>query len=276
MGAQKLLKTSDRGQTWQEISPDVTKKLGRKLAVGPGVAAQGSLSANDGVSAYGNITTISESPKAAGTIWVGTDDGNVQVTTNGGVAWTDVTRRLPFADTTRRASYVSTVLASRHDARTAYAALDGHWDDDMAPHLFRTTDGGATWTSIAGDLPNGLVVRTIEEHPRNPKLLFVGTEFGLYWTFDGGRHWTRASGNMPPVRVDRIILNDDTNDLIVGNGRGVRTNCEKLDISSNDGAVAACALEVDSFGHCDGGSPCPGAGVANDGGVASCAIDGCL
>jgi hypothetical protein len=108
------------------------------------------------------------------------------------------------------------------DGRVAYVTFDGHNDDDLAPYVFRTANAGATWTSIAGDLPNGLVVRTIEEHPRNPNLLFLGTEFGLYLTFDGGRHWTRASGNMPPVRVDRIILNDETNDLIVAtHGRGI-------------------------------------------------------
>jgi photosystem II stability/assembly factor-like uncharacterized protein len=219
IGAQKLLRSIDRGTTWEEISPDLTKHLGRgTLSVGDGFPAGRSLSGNDGVSAYGNITTISESPKARGTIYVGTDDGNVQMTTDGGGHWTDLTNR--FAMTQTR--YVSKVYASRHDARTAYVAFDGHWDDDEKPYLFKTIDGGATWTSIASDLPDWKPVKTFEEDPRNGNLLFAGTEFGLYWTTDGGRHWSAATGNIPPVMIDRIIVNPKNNDLILGtHGRGV-------------------------------------------------------
>jgi hypothetical protein len=118
--------------------------------------------------------------------------------------------------------YVSKVYASRHDARTAYVAFDGHWDDDEKPYLFKTIDGGATWTSIASDLPDWKPVKTFEEDPRNGNLLFAGTEFGLYWTTDGGRHWSAATGNIPPVMIDRIIVNPKNNDLILGtHGRGV-------------------------------------------------------
>ncbi len=219
IGAQKLLRSTDRGTTWQEISPDLTKHLGRAgLSVGDGFPAGRSLSANDGVSAYGNITTISESPRARGTIYVGTDDGNVQMTTDGGNHWTDLTPRFAMPQT----RYVSKVYASRHDPRTAYVAFDGHWDDDQKPYLFKTSNGGATWTSIATDLPNWTPVKTIEEDPRNPNLLFAGTEFGLYWTLDGGNRWSRASGNVPPVMIDRIIVNPKNDDLILGtHGRGV-------------------------------------------------------
>ena len=219
MGAQKLLKTTNRGQTWQEISPDLTKHIrAAQLSVGAGFPVGRSLSANDGVSAYGNITTINESPKARGTIYVGTDDGNVQMTTDGGGHWTDLTSRFRLPD----ARYVSKVLASRHDARVAYVAFDGHWDDDMHPYLFKTTDGGATWTSIASDIPAWKPIKTIEEDPRAPNLLFAGTEFGLYWSVDGGAHWSIASGNVPPVMIDRIIINPRNNDLILGtHGRSV-------------------------------------------------------
>jgi photosystem II stability/assembly factor-like uncharacterized protein len=243
MGAQKLLRTTDRGQSWQEISPDLTKGLGR-MPVGPPFPER-PLSANDGVSAYGNITTISESPVAsargsgraasgrprsdadsagrrAGTIYVGTDDGNVQMTTDGGGRWTDLTARFSFPDADRPASYVSKVLASRHDARTAYVAFDGHWDDDMRPYVFRTTDGGGSWQSIASDLPDWKPVRTIAEDPRDPDVLYAGTEFGLYWTVDGGRSWAAASGNMPPVPVMKVIVDETNGDLIVAtHGRGV-------------------------------------------------------
>jgi photosystem II stability/assembly factor-like uncharacterized protein len=219
-GANRLLKTTDRGTTWQAVSPDLTTNPAdwRRMPLGPGFLSREALSANDGISNYGTITTIGESPKAPGTLYVGTDDGVVQMSTDGGARWTNITSRFRLPGP----RWVGKVLPSRRDGRVAYVTFDGHNDDDLAPYVFRSTDGGATWSSIAGDLPHGIVVRTIEEHPRTADVLFVGTEFGVYWTLDGGRHWTRASGNMPPVRVDRIILNDRTNDLIVAtHGRGI-------------------------------------------------------
>jgi len=219
-GAQRLLQTRDRGNTWTTASADLTTNPTewRRLPLGAGFPNRESLSRDDGVSNYGTITTIGVTPKAPGTIYIGTDDGQVQRTTDGGATWANLTSRF------RRPGprWVGKVLPSRIDARVAYVVFDGHNDDDVTPHVFRSGDGGTTWTSIAGDLPNGIVARTIEEHPRNPNLLFLGTEFGLYWTLDGGRHWTRATGNMPPVRVDRVVLNDETNDLIVAtHGRGI-------------------------------------------------------
>jgi hypothetical protein len=188
------------------------------MPLGPGFPNRESLSRDDGISNYGTITTIGVTPKAPGLVYVGTDDGQVQMTTDGGSRWTNITSRFRLPGP----RWVAKLVPSRIDARVVYAVFDGHNDDDLAPYVFRSADGGATWASIAGDLPNGTVARTIEEHPRNQNLLFLGTEFGLYWTFDGGRHWTRAAGNMPPVRVDRVILNDETNDLIVAtHGRGI-------------------------------------------------------
>jgi photosystem II stability/assembly factor-like uncharacterized protein len=218
-GANRLLVTRDRGQTWSAISPDLTTNPDwRRLPLGPGFPDRSALSRDDGITDYGTITTISESPKAPGTIWVGTDDGNVQRTGDGGTTWTNLTARFKLPGP----RWVGKVLASRHDARAAYVVFDGHTDDDLRPYLFKTTDGGTTWSSIAGDLPNGIVARTIEEHPRTPDVLFAGTELGLYWTFDGGRHWTLAAGNMPRVRVDRVLVHPRTNDLIVAtHGRGM-------------------------------------------------------
>ena len=237
-GAHRLLATRDRGSTWQAVSPDLTTNPAdwRKIPLGAGFTTRESLSRDDGVTNYGTITTIGVSPKAPGTVYVGTDDGQVQMTTDGGARWTNITSRFRLP----AARWVGKVQPSRIDARVAYAVFDGHNDDDLAPHVFRSADGGTTWISIAGDLPNGIVVRTIEEHPRNPNLLFLGTEFGLYWTFDGGRHWTRAAGNMPPVRVDRIILNDEANDLIVAtHGRGIIVLDDVSPLEQSGAAVAA-------------------------------------
>lgn len=221
-GADKLLATSDRGTTWKVLSPDLTRneKDWKKLSLGEGIPLRDSTtpSRDDGTGLYGNITTISESSKAAGTMYVGTDDGNVQMTTDGGAHWTNLTPRFHL----RAAHWVSAVRASKFDARTAYVTFDGHYDDDLAPYVFKTTDGGATWTSIAGDLPPGTPVKTLTEDPRNPSVLFAGTEFGLYWTFDGGRHWQFPGGTLPRVMVDRILVDDSTNDLILGTyGRSV-------------------------------------------------------
>jgi photosystem II stability/assembly factor-like uncharacterized protein len=219
-GANRLLKTTDYGTTWTPISPDLTRHQDwRSLPLGAGIPLRdrATLSRDDGTSEYGNITTIAESPKAPGTIYVGTDDGNVQMTTDGGAHWTDITPRfaLPAPHT------VSAVLASRFDGRTAYVAFDGHTDDDVHPYLFRTTDGGATWTSIVADLPNDGPVKTVAEDPRNPQLLFVGTEFGLYWSTADGRHWRFPGGALPHVMVDKVVVDPKNNDLILATyGRG--------------------------------------------------------
>lgn len=221
-GANKLLRTTDYGTTWQAISPDLTRheKDWRTRSLGDGIPSRDSttLSRDDGTGQYGNITTISESPRAAGTLYVGTDDGNVQLSADAGGHWTNLSPRFHL----RAPRWVSDVVASRFDARTAYVTFDGHRDDDLTPYIFKTTDGGITWLSIAGDLPPGVIVHTLTEDPRNPELLFAGTEFGLYWSFDGGRHWRFPGGALPRVMVDRILVDARNNDLILGTyGRGI-------------------------------------------------------
>jgi hypothetical protein len=264
-GAHVLFRTNDRGTTWKAISPDLTKHLDwKKLPMGAGFAArdQHTLSRDDGVGDYGTITTISESPLAAGTLLVGTDDGNVQMTTDGGARWTDLTPRFSLPG----ARWVSRVLLSRHDARTAYATFDGHNDDDMRPYVFKSTDGGATWSSIAGDLPMGVPVKTLEEDPRNASLLFAGTEFGLYYTRDGGRHWQLAGGNVPRVIVDRVLVNERTNDLVLGtHGRSIIVLDDISPLQQRD--PAASNAEVELFAPRDATEiyewrilPTPGAG----------------
>jgi photosystem II stability/assembly factor-like uncharacterized protein len=238
-GANKLLETGDYGTTWKAISPDLSRGQDwRTLPLGTGVPARerNTLSRDDGTSEYGNITAISESPRAAGTIYVGTDDGNVQLTTDSGSHWTDITPR--FGLTTPHS--VSDVVTSRFDARIAYVAFDGHTDDDPRPYLFRTTDGGMTWGSIGSDLPADGPVKTFTEDPRNPQLLFVGTEFGLYWSVDGARHWSFPGGRFPHVMVDRVVINGDL--VVATHGRGVIILDDVAPLETTSGATAAVQL----------------------------------
>lgn len=243
-GGNKLFRTDDHGATWRVISPDLTRDQNwRTLDMGAGIPPRGpdTPSRDDGVSDYGTITTIAQSYQNPGTLWVGTDDGQVQETTDSGAHWTNLTSRFSLPGP----RWASRVVASAFDARTAYVTFDGHYDDDMRPYVFKTTDGGASWRSIAGDLPAGTVVKTLTEDPVNRDLLFAGTEFGLYWTLDGGRHWSRAGGGIPTVMVDRVLVNPETHDLILGtHGRSiiVLDDISFLEAGAPDATHAAVTL----------------------------------
>lgn len=218
-GGNRLFRTTDAGQRWEVISPDLTRNQNWKTlpVMGP-VRSDATLSRDDGVSDFGTITTISESPARAGLLYVGTDDGLVQMTRDGGKSWHDITGRFKLPG----ARWVSRVLASRHAAGSAYVAFDGHQDDDFTPYLFRTTDAGDSWTAIAGNLPAGTVINVVEEHPRRRNLLFAGTESGLFVTHDGGVVWTHVRGRLPRVPIDDIVISERENDVILGtHGRSI-------------------------------------------------------
>ncbi|MCL4847837.1 MAG: glycosyl hydrolase [Acidobacteria bacterium] len=218
-GGNKLFRTSNQGQTWEEASPDLTRNLDWKTLPIMGAERNAdTLSRDDGVADYGTITTIAESPLQAGVLYVGTDDGNVQVSRDGGATWQDVTSRFKLPGP----RWVSRVIASRHDTGTAYVSFDGHQDDDFAPYVFKTTDFGATWANVSGDLPTGMVVNALAEHWRSPRLLFAGTEFGLFVSTTGGTRWTRAPGSLPRVPIDDIVVEERYNDLVLGtHGRSI-------------------------------------------------------
>jgi len=204
-GAEVLLRSLNRGEDWQEISPDLTTNDPEKL--------KGNIE-------HCTITTISESPVVPGVLWVGTDDGKVQVTKNGGGVWIDRTKNLAEAGAPGDA-YVSRVFASHHEPGRAYAVKTRFQRDDFRPFLFKTTDYGETWTSIAGNLPEG-TVHVIVEDRKNPDLLFVGKEFGVWVTIDGGRRWVRLKNNMPTQDVFDLLIHPRENDLVVGTyGRGI-------------------------------------------------------
>ncbi len=217
-GANRLFKSTDRGHSWTAISEDITGQADRDELTLMGVRGEDiTLSGNDGVSSFGNITALAESPRRAGLIYVGTDDGKVHVTRDGGEAWTDLTGRISGVP---EMIYVSRLRPSAFDEGTVYASFDGHRSDDFGPHVYVSTDYGASWRSIASNLPTGSVY-VIEEDPKSPNLLYVGTEFGLFASIDRGSSWTRWQ-NLPTVAVYDLVVHPRDNDLVLGtHGRSI-------------------------------------------------------
>ena len=171
------------------------------------------------MSAWSTATTIAESPLVPGVLWVGTDDGNIQLSRDGGTTWSEVSRNLP-GGTTRY--YVSRVEASHHDPATAYVSIDGHKSDDLAPYVYVTRDFGASWTSITADLPEVGNVNTIRQDPRNEDVLYVGTEFGFFVSLDHGQSWERFMNGLPVVRIDDVVVHPRDNDLVLAtHGRSI-------------------------------------------------------
>ena len=218
-GGNMLFKTTDRGHGWQVISPDLTGNQEWKKLPIMGVERNDETLARDyGVNAFGTLTTIAESPLEAGVLYVGSDDGYVQVTRDGGQTWENLMDRFGLPGP----RWVNRVIASHHAAGTAYVAFDGHQDDDFRPYLFKTMDYGGRWTGVSGDLPAGTVINALAEHPRNADLLFAGTESGLFVTVNGGRHWVLVHGSLPRVPIDDVIINARENDVILGtHGRSI-------------------------------------------------------
>ncbi len=217
--ANRLFRSDDRGDSWKAVSGDLTRQIDRNtLPVMGKVWGPDAVAKNVSTSFYGNIVALSESPKKEGLIYVGTDDGLIQVTENGGAEW----RKIDKFPGVPEGTYVSRILASQYDASTAYAAFDHHKASDFAPYLLKTTDAGRSWTAIQSDLPaNGAVLAIAEDHV-NPQLLFAGTEFGLFCTIDGGKKWVQLKGGMPTVAVRDLAIQKRMNDLVAGTfGRGI-------------------------------------------------------
>jgi photosystem II stability/assembly factor-like uncharacterized protein len=206
--ANKLMKSTTRGDTWVEASPDLSTNDPNKLVTGKG---------GDGGIEYCTITALDESPIVRGLIWVGTDDGNVWMTKNVDdmKAWTKLNDTIKG----NPGYWVSHVAASKHQPGTAYVSYTGYRHDDFRPFIYKTTDFGQTWASITGNLPNK-AVNVILEDPKNPNLLFAGVDFGLFVTIDGGKTWTEMKG-LPTQPVYDLEIHPRENDLIVAtHGRG--------------------------------------------------------
>jgi photosystem II stability/assembly factor-like uncharacterized protein len=218
IGAQFLFRSHDHGNTWDRISPDLTTNDPEKQQQ---EKSGGITVDNSAAETYTTIYSISESPKDANVIWVGTDDGNVQVTQNGGGSWHNVGTALPGLPT---GTWVSWVQASPYDAGTAFVTVDRHMWGDMTPYVYRTTDYGKTWTPLTSATSgiNGYAW-VIKQDPVSPNLLYLGTEFGLYISLDGGSTWAPFKpSNFPAVAVRDIAIQPRDGDLVLAtHGRGI-------------------------------------------------------
>ena len=202
-GSNYLMRSDFRGEAWYKVSPDLTTNDPGKIGVPGGPM-------------YCTITTIDESPVTEGVIWVGTDDGNVQVTTDGGGTWSRLNDRIAG----NPGYYVSRVIASHHHPGTAYVTYSGRRRDDFRAFVYKTSDFGMTWESIVNNLP-AESVNVIAEDRTNPDLLFIGTDKAVYVTIDGGGVWARMKNNMPVVPVHDLVIHPRENDLVVAtHGRG--------------------------------------------------------
>ncbi|HET6181789.1 MAG TPA: glycosyl hydrolase [Candidatus Sulfotelmatobacter sp.] len=216
--ANKLFRSDDRGDTWKAVSGDLTRQIDRnKLPVMGKVWGADAVAKNQSTSFYGNIVSLSESPKKEGLIYVGTDDGLIQVTADGGGSWTKYEKFPGVPEMT----YVSRLAASNHEAGTVYAAFENHKNSDFKPYLLKSVDSGKTWTSIAGDLPESGPVLAFAEDTVNANLLFAGTETGAFFTIDGGAHWVRLKGGLPTIAVRDMVIQAREGDLVIATfGRG--------------------------------------------------------
>jgi len=216
--ADKLFRSDDRGDTWTVVSGQLSRGLDRdKLPVMGKIQSIDAVAKNASTAFFGNASALAESPKKEGLIYVGTDDGLVQITEDGGKTWRKVDK-LPDVP---ELAYVSRIVASTNEINTAYLAYENHQNADFKPYLFKTTDAGRTWTSIKSNLPANQPVWAIAEDHVNPNLLFVGTEFGLFFTVDGGQKWIQLKGNLPLIQVRDLVIQRRENDLVVGTfGRG--------------------------------------------------------
>jgi photosystem II stability/assembly factor-like uncharacterized protein len=217
-GSQYLYRSSNRGDAWEQLGGDMTRALDRnKLPLMGKTWPDNAVARHAGTADFGNISTIDESPLRKGLIYLGTDDGLIQVTRDGGATWTKIQKFPGVPDMT----YVSRVIASARDEGTVYATFDGHRSNDFKAYVLKSTDYGRSWTSIASNLPASSV-QVIREHPRAPQLLFVGNEIGAYYSGNGGRTWSRLQYNLPTVPVHDIRIHPRENDLVIGShGRGI-------------------------------------------------------
>lgn len=216
LGGNYLFRTTDGGRHWTIVSPDLSRRDPQKIVTG---RSGGLTPDNTGAETHGTLTTISESFVKPGVIWVGTDDGLIHLTRDGGRTWTNVRGGVRGVPPT---TWVARIEASHFHPGTAYVAFDGHREDVFTPWIFKTTDYGSTWENITSNIPDGQAVYVVREDLRNPDLLFAGTEFALFATLNGGKTWHRFNNNLPHVNIQDLLIHPREMDLIAGtHGRGI-------------------------------------------------------
>jgi hypothetical protein len=217
-GGERLYRSDNRGDSWTAVSGDLTRNLDpTKIPIMGKVWPTDSVAFNQATTRLSTITTIDESPLLEGLIYAGTDDGNVQVTEDGGKNW----RKIDAFPGVAPFAYVTDVFASPRDSDTVFVTLNNYQRGDFKPYVVKSTDRGKTWTSISGDLPARSGAWSIVQDHVNPNLLFAGMEFGVFFTVDGGGHWLQLKGGIPTSQARDLIIHRRENDLVVGTfGRG--------------------------------------------------------
>ena len=216
--ADKVFKSDDYGNTWDVISPDLSRGIDRNtLEVMGRVWGMDAVAKNSSTSAYGSIVALDESPIEAGLLYAGTDDGLIHVSEDDGANW----RKVEKFNGVPEFTYVNDLIASNHDRNVAYATFNNHKSGDFKPYVYKTTDAGKSWSSITSNLPERGTVYAIAEDHVNPDLLFVGTEFSVFFTIDGGKSWKKLSAGLPVIAVKDIEIQKRENDLVLATfGRG--------------------------------------------------------
>ncbi len=218
IAANKVFRTDDRGNSWKVISEDITQKLSRdKWPVMGRYWSVDGVAKNVSTSLYGMAVSLTESPIKENLLYVGTDDGVIQITENTGESWQKITRFKGVPEYT----YVSDILASKHDENIVFASFDNRKRDDFTPYILKSTDKGKTWKSISNNLPKNGTVHTLEQDHKNPDLLFAGTEFGVFYSNNAGAKWTQLKEGIPAISVRDMTIQKRENDLVLATfGRG--------------------------------------------------------
>jgi photosystem II stability/assembly factor-like uncharacterized protein len=244
LGGNRLFISKDYGSTWTR-TPDLTRAINRDTLKIMGVLDRDiRISRNDGESSFSEIVTVAESPVDAKVLWVGTDDGNVQISTDAGKTWKETSAAIS-ATGIRNGAYVARIVASAAGRGTAYAAIDEHRSGDFAPYIVRTTDFGKTWKRVEAGLPSDESVRSIHEYPGKANVLFAGTERHAFVSTDSGAHWMRLTGNLPPTRYDDIVVQPRTKDLVLAtHGRSIWILDNAAPIAEWSDAIASQRLHL--------------------------------